>query len=631
MQIYAVAAAIGLATYLIVYGPAHLIGATPYWEMPFQDERQALIGYRYFLHEPWHWPLFVSQAVNVPYPKSVAFLDCVPLWALVNKMIATVVPPWASFSAHAYLGMWHALAYVLQASLGVACLRALGHVSWRTGILTALFLLSIPKVAQLCTAALVYPYHAVFSLGVYFASLARTRDRRTILTWLPLGVLGVLAMMWLVGYFAPETAVPQWGFDKESANLLSWLVPVRSGILGDGRWIANVMGTPWQWEGYAYLGLGSFALMAIALRPSALRGTLTRHAILFAVVLACALLALSNHIYFGSHEIASYRIPRLLLWIPHQFRSPGRFVWLPTYVLLVYVRHRAFTRQANGRRFAVIVVAVVVQVVDASGDWALQREFTQGPNYVQLDPARWRPLVSAHDAVYIFPPHTCVSGDDKAVPDFASMDIQMLASEHTLPINGVYCARPLRHCALEEAEWATLALQPGALYVLLPQAVEVADLLAARGAHCARFAHGRVCSTIANAIDEATRAGTLQPPPAPIPLVPGQPLELAAIHDLDTGWSSAADGSRTITGSFASLLVQVEGTPKTLAIEAEAPCEQDIEVLVDGVASGSLYLHPGSPPTPVRLAIPTLRGPDVVELRPHVHGCAVRVIRVLFE
>ena len=144
LHVYATAAAIGLVTFLVVYGPGHLAGTSAYWDMPTSDERMYLIGYRYFLHEPWHWPLFTSYAVDAPYAKSLVFLDCIPLWALVNKLIAAVIPPWRAFSAQAYLGLWHGLVYALQPCLGVACLRALGHRSWRTAIVNALFVLAIP-------------------------------------------------------------------------------------------------------------------------------------------------------------------------------------------------------------------------------------------------------------------------------------------------------------------------------------------------------------------------------------------------------------------------------------------------------------------------------------------------------
>ena len=39
--------------------------------------------------------------MNVPYDKSIAFSDAIPIWALVNKAIATVIPPWGSVTRRA--------------------------------------------------------------------------------------------------------------------------------------------------------------------------------------------------------------------------------------------------------------------------------------------------------------------------------------------------------------------------------------------------------------------------------------------------------------------------------------------------------------------------------------------------
>ncbi len=670
LHIYLTAAAIGLIAFLLVYGVGHLLGTTAYWQMPEQDERMALMGYRYFLADSWHWPVFLNDAVNVPYAKSVAFLDCIPIWALVNKGIATIIPPWKSFSADAYLGMWHALAYALQACFGVVCLRALGHRSWRANLATALFFIAIPtwifryphaalsahwvllaafylylrtptrertslrlgiaKVSQLALAALVTPYLAVMSLPVFAASVLRSRDRRTIATWLPLGVIAILLANWFAGYFAPETATPQWGFDQESANLLGWLIPQRSGIIGDAQWIASANGTPWQYEGYAYLGIGALGLFALFVpHLKSLRGVVGRHAPLFIVAVAAALFALSNHIYFGSHHIVSYRIPRLLQWIPDQFRSPGRFVWIPTYVLLIFLMHSAFTRFASWRRFAIIAVLVVLQVVDATGDWRLQHMKTRAAHGAIIDREGWRPLVHAHSAVTILPPYPCVFADaDGVTLDQASREIHFVASERALPINGTYSAREMRKCEAEEAEWGTLALQPNMLYVLLPQALAVADRFEATGGHCGASEFGRVCSTNASAIDDALRAKILRATPGPIVIRDDQTLDFTTTST-DAGWSAVENGGRWTTTSIASVLLRVEGEPPpnpVLTVQLQALLcgsreAQDVDVLIDEQVLATLHFDkstnaPGAVRTIPISSRDRLRRPFALQFRP---------------
>jgi len=673
LHILTAAAAIGIAAFLAVYGLRHLLGTSAYWEVPEQDERMAVMGYRYFLADTWHWPVFLNHAINVPYAKSVAFLDCIPVWALLNKAIATIIPPWASFTAHAYLGLWHCLAYALQPVFGVACLRALGHRSWREGIVAALFFIAVPtwifryphpalsahwillwalylylrtpergaspralsvaKLCQLAVASLVTPYLAVMSLTVFAASLARSRHPRTILTWLPLGIACAGLASWLAGYFAPETAYAQWGFEWQSANVLGWLIPQRSGILGDAQWIASAEGTPWQYEGYAYLGLGVLGLLALLIpRIASVLPVLSRHRILFIVIAGSLLLALSSRVFFGSHEIVSYRVPRLLRWIPHQFRSPGRFVWIPTYALIVLLLRYAFARFATGWRFAVVAVAAALQVVDATGDWRVQSVKTSGPYGPILDLARWRPLVHAHSAVVILPTYTCVFDEDDASRyDHLSTEIQLLASERALPINGTYSARAMRRCADEERAWPTLALEAGTLYVLLPQALAIADRFEAAGGHCGVFDSGRVCSTHDQAISQAIRSGSLRPAPPPIALAYGQKLALAEQPSIDAGWSPPDAGGRWTRSSISSVLLHLDGDPPprpSLKIQLRprlcgSRTAQDVDILLDDKALTTLHLDAGSDDSSnvSTVAIPDreyLRRPAIViQLRLH--------------
>ncbi|HTR52392.1 MAG TPA: DUF6311 domain-containing protein [Kofleriaceae bacterium] len=542
LHVYAVAAALGLATYLVVYGPGHLLGTSAYWTMPINDERMNLVGYRYFLLEPWHWPLFDSDRIAVPATRSLAFLDVIPLWALFNKLVATLVPPWRVFSASAYLGMWHGLAYVLQPCFGIACLRALGHRTWREALVGALFFLAVPAwifryghgalsahwielwafylylrtpprerlprrlgyalIAQLAVGSLVTPYHPVMSLPISAAALVRTRDRRSIVTWLPVCIATVVLATWIAGYFDRESHGHQWGFEAESANLLTWLVPVRSGFFGDARWLANTLATDQQWEGYAYFGLGYLGLLAAfaphaAMLPSVVR----RHGLLFGVAIVFGLVALSNHVYLGSHEIATYSIPSFLHRFPDQFRSPGRFVWIPMYLAMLFVLHWAFTRFAT--RFWIVVLALAVQLFDVRGDWALQRAQASGPTATSLDLATWRTLIETHQRVAIYPVFHCVVDPDRPGLDLVSTEIQLLASETALPINDTYTVHPPHDCRHREIAWPDIALEPGTLYVIFPRADAIADRFVAHGATCARFAQGRACSTDAAAIRAA--------------------------------------------------------------------------------------------------------------------------------
>jgi hypothetical protein len=242
----------------------------------------------------------------------------------------------------------------------------------------------------------------------------------------------------------------------------------------------------------------------------------------------------------------------------------------------------------------------------------------------------WRPLVHAHRAVMILPPYPCVDHENGYTLDMASMEIQVLASERAIPINGTYTAREMRHCAAEQEAWATLDLQPDTLYVVLLPAVAVADRFQARGAHCAVFDLGRVCSTNEEAVATAMRA-TMRPPLAPIAVGYGDRLQVADAMLGSSGWTGPELGGRWTERSISSLLLHLQGEPPSgvaLKLQMQARLcgarrSQAVDILLDNKQLATLQFDAASnDPTGVRtVAIPDpgdlRRDAITVQIRPH--------------
>jgi hypothetical protein len=644
---YALAAVIGLALYVIVFGPRHLLGTSSYWDMPQPDQRAYLIGYRYFLQEPWHWPLFSVHKMNIPYRESIAFTDSIPLWALCNKVLAAIVPGWKAFTIRGYLGVWYAVVYALQACFGVAIVRRLGHLSHGAVIVTASFFLAVPAfairyghaslsahfltlsafylylccpagqpaprriyrawVAQLACAMLINPYHTVMSLGLFVVALLRSRSWRAVAQWLGLGMLAITVAAWLVGYLSPSSGAHMPGFELASTNLLSMVVPVRSFFFGDAPVIANVLATEFQYEGWAFLGLGLLVLLVWSLPSSrGLLETIRHHKLLFALVVLTWMLSLSSRIYFGSHLIAEYDIPDALRWIPDQFRAPGRFVWLPMYAVIIYLLHWGLTRLSSGWKLFVLPLLALIQVVDTVGAWGLPLDATDhGRREDFLGVDTWRPFIQAHDAVYVLPSFLCVLDGTPHI-DQVSAEIEYLASEKALPINGVYSARPARDCAVDQLTWSTMRVAPNTLYVVLPQAAKVATRLEGIGASCASFAYGSACTTNQAALDAAIHDGALVRSQPKVPtLALGAHVDLtsdATAPYLMDGWSFAESAGRWSVGEDASLVFHLEAPRRqqlTLKLQATAALcgsrgSEDVDIYLRGTQIGTLHFDAGS-------------------------------------
>ncbi len=637
---YAVAGAIGFCIYLLVFGTGHLMGTSPYWELPATDSRTYIAGYRYFLYEPWHWPVFEVRGPNHPFSKNIFFTDSIPLFALVNKLIATVIPPWRDFSARAYLGLWHALCYTLQACCGVAVLRGLGHRRESAAIGGALFFVAIPAfifryehaslsaqflllwalslyvrtsrsshwlwyrwwLVQLIVCALVNPYHLAMSLALLVAACVRAGRLRHVAFWLPVCLGAVGSVLVGAGFVSREVHVAMPGFDEASTNLLSQVVPVRSFVFGDKRGFANVEATQYQTEGYDYLGLGVFALLlAVALRPRSLLRAVKGHKMLFVACLGAWLYSLSNHVYFGGQRVLTYEFPKWAHWLAEQYRSPARFVWLPTYVGLSYLASAALLRISRGWSAVVWPTAVALQVVDGGfGDWAAKRRLTRAPHEMYLNHAVWRELVHAHDEVEFGPTYECML-DGTPNLDKLAVEMQYIASERQLRMNGIYSARPTRDCAADARRMEQTTPKPGTLYVFFRMASRHADGFEPLGAECGSFAQGAVCSSNHGAIDRAKQAGVLGPPTLAPLLDVGQRVRFGAGGHADSylrdGWSWADPTGRFSASAHANVIAHLRGAPGeplTLNIRGHAPfggdrITQDVTLELNGKRVGAIH------------------------------------------
>ncbi len=634
---YAIATAIGLALFLVVLGPGYLFGTSSYWDLPTDDTRAYLIGYRYFLHEPWHWPVFVTHTMNVPYTKGIAFTDSLPLWAFINKLFATI-PPWRDFSERAYLGVWYAICFVLQPCFGVALLRTLGRRTHFAAILTALFFVAVPawafrffhaslfaqwltlwalllylrtpskptasrglravQLVQLGIVATINPYHTVMSLGVFTASLLRSRTWRQLL-WLPAGLATVLCATWLVGYYADDAKLHMFGYDVASANVLGILFTRRSGLFGEAAWVDP---TGYQYEGLCYLGAGFLGLLAIyATRFRAVPALIARHRWLFVVAFGAWLFSLSTHVYAGPRELFTHELPKSLHWIADQFRCPGRFVWLPMYVLMVVVLSSALGRAKTGWMLVVLPVLAVLQLADVSGYWQFVRGQTDNAIAGPLAVGPAQDLVDEHVALRTWPSYDCLL-DAQQSTAAVSLELQYLASRRAIPVNGVYSARPTRDCVTDAQHFDSLSAEPGTLYVLSRRLDRIADRIAASGATCGELPSARLCSTVPGAIDRAIRAGILAPthPFVPTPLAYGRRLDVGDATTeplLEDGWSYPTTVGRWTDGPRARLRFELVGsvpeTP-TLYLQASAALcgsrtQEDVVVRWNGAAIGTLH------------------------------------------
>ncbi len=498
---YIVAALLGVAFALGIF-PAEFVlpGAGQNWR-PAGDTAQHIAAQRWFLSEPWSWPLLHIRALNAPEGLNLAFADGIPLFALPLKLLAPLLPP----GFHG-IGLWHFVCWALQPVAAVWCLRgagekrllpalgvaalALGTPAWlaRYGhaalsghfliLLGLAFYLRLVRAPTrglwfgaiiLQTATLLaHPYLAVMTLALLGAVpltlLLRGDGRwRGAAIGTVLGVVAVLLPMVALGYLG---AGGEGGFGDYALNLLSPFWPYGSWLFGGlAPHFLDATGHG-GWEGYNWLGLGVLGALILAaiLAPRALAAAPRRHAGLALALIALTALALSFRVGFADRVLLDLGPAPAVL---EQFRSSGRFFWPVGYALAI----GAAVMLARIARIgpALVLALGLVQLADAQPLRAELRAWAQAREAWNIDAPALRAALARHDRLTLLPSWFCAPPDARGPAQTRLLEILLLASERPLPVNTMYLARWRSAPVCADETLAAMPLAPGELRLILPE------------------------------------------------------------------------------------------------------------------------------------------------------------------
>ena len=119
---YTLSALIGVVLAAVLFTPSVLLGTGSFWSAPnYPDMQQHLSAARYFLHDSWRFPIFLTKLIMPPDGVSVVFLDVNPLFAFFAKL-------WFKLTGLTvnYFGPWIALCYGGQGAAFLFLCRSLG-------------------------------------------------------------------------------------------------------------------------------------------------------------------------------------------------------------------------------------------------------------------------------------------------------------------------------------------------------------------------------------------------------------------------------------------------------------------------------------------------------------------------
>jgi hypothetical protein len=504
---YGFALLLGVALVMAIFPVDFLLPRAGGPWAPQGDAAQHAIAQRYFLADAWRWPplqvanLLASDGLNI------AFADGIPLLALPLKALRDLLPE----GFHG-IGLWYAIAWVMQPLAAVWCLRGTGERRLLPAIAVALAASAMPSfINRYGHAALTGQFTLLVGLGLYLRLVRRQSAGLWLLALLasvgtllvhpylgamvlallaavPLSLLlrgdrgwfvaglGVLACAGAVGAtmaaFGYLGAKGDGGYGDFALNLFSPVWPWRSWFLGGlvGR-EADATGHG-GWEGYNWLGIGLLAgMMAVVLlAPRALAVALRRHAGLALVLLGLTLLAVSFRIGAGRVVVLDLGpAPGFL----EQFRASGRFFW-PVGAALLVGTVALLARLPRVGVPAVLLLGMA-QFADAEPNRAAIRAWAQTREAWSVDAPALRRLLAGADRLTLLPSWPCVVPPDTIGDHQRQLQVLSLAAERAVPANTMYVARWRgARPTCDDAAALAAPLAPGELRIILPGARDAA-------------------------------------------------------------------------------------------------------------------------------------------------------------
>lgn len=268
--------------------------------------------------------------------------------------------------------------------------------------------------------------------------------------------------------------------------------------------------TTGQYEGFNYLGLGLalILLVAIPLHGRSLLRLPRSVPVLTVILLAMAVYALSNRIFWQQTELLTIDLPAGLRRLGDTFRASGRFFWPMGYAVL-FLGLAALLRRHSPWALAVVAVAMTLQWVDTGPLRArIQQMAAEAP---VDDVSAWSGLMGQVERIDMFPAYDC-----DRTPPAIYLHWQRLAGYYGKTIDTGYISRPPSACQAHALKFDAPPAR-GAMYVTA--ASRVLDMPAgfvdaARRGQCVQVDQVVACTP------DIAAAVTLPPGAQPVSVLP---------------------------------------------------------------------------------------------------------------
>ena len=476
-KITLLSACIGISCYLYIFG-FHFLDSNGWWRVPVGDPAQHFIALKYYLKEPFRFPLLDVKGLYYPHGVNLFYTDSIPLLAVITKFIYT----YTGIEIN-YFRYFHLICYVAQAVLAWFILKnsnirsriliIIGVTTitlspilvkriWHTSLCSHFFILyfintyikrknsflpaknGICNISMLTAAFFVHPYIWIMSLALYATTAYEviSKDKKTLF---PISVdlaihctLIILGYSLMVGFDSPfSNQVSGSGYGYYSMNLLAPFLHFPN----MGTEIMNPFATPGQREGYNYLGLGVILVLAYVLvrRRTKLKEHIAHNKALFTLLVFLTLFALSNVVYASDVFILKYNLPGFAEKLFNVFRSSGRFFWPVHYVLLIYAI-ATLDRIPFRKQYLMVsayVLFALIQFSDLHMLYKITHDAVARGNRNIEQTALWKDVLTGQEALFLLPTINMGMMGNRGF-DYKLLNI---AANRGIPVNSFNLAR----------------------------------------------------------------------------------------------------------------------------------------------------------------------------------------------
>lgn len=467
---------VGILAFFAIFRSFDLLLPTNIAWLDEGDPRTYYLGWAFFRSAAWSLPPGASPSYGLELASSIYHTDSIPLLAFVFKAFRDLLPqPFQYFGWLLLLNLvlqsvfaWRIVGRVREQTAfrlaGTILLVAAPILHWRLldhfaltshWLILAALDLSLRQNDQpkgrwwILLAALsvgINAYLLAMVLALWLADLLARgmeagrssshllREAFALLVLLPMG-------LWAYGFFELRAGFSSGGYGIYRMNVLSLFD-------SDGltRFLPDLPGGPWDYEGFNYLGFGSLFLLAASCAlllyrregiPTQIRSMLVpRFYPLLGLCVALTLFAISNQVGIGAWNI-EVPLPDPILKMANLLRASGRLFWpvfyLITFALLAVVSLLVPLRTAT----AIVIVAAALQVTDLYPMWSAaaarsQRHAPASRWQTGLESSFWQTAAECYDKLRLHPTSNMTPGYEV---------VASLAANHGKATDAVYLAR----------------------------------------------------------------------------------------------------------------------------------------------------------------------------------------------